>query len=771
MKTIHTDIAARIADLTRLVDHHNWRYHVLDDPEIEDSAYDLLFRELLSLEEEYPALKSSTSPTLRRGGAPVDFLESREHSLPMYSLDNVFSHAEWGEYVQKIMRLLPGHQGGQMGFWVEPKMDGLAMELIYEKGILTSALTRGDGIQGEVVFENVRTVRNIPLKLQDVYTFTNTALPMPELLEVRGEVVISKADFLALNQKRTQEGEKNFANPRNAAAGSIRQLDSRIAASRPLRFIAYGLGAVIREGQPPETQEEVMRNLAAHGFAIPPSANLYSSVTAVEEAITAMNTQRESFAFEIDGVVIKVNNLALQDKLGYTARAPRWAVAFKFAATQTVTRLLNISIQVGRTGVLTPVAELEPVAVGGVTVTRATLHNEDEIRAKDVRIGDLVLIRRAGDVIPEVISPVLENRNGEEREFQFPSLCPECSGRVHREAGEAAWRCVNRACPAIRREAIRHFVSKAGLDIQGVGGRWIEQLIESGLVTSPADLFRLQITDFMKLDRMGTKLAQNFVQAFTDARSKATLPRLLCALGIRHVGEQSAKALARKFSSLDALQDASIEALCTVKDVGPKVAEAILDFFSEPGNQQLLADLKDLQLWPIQPVRPKSAAPQSTPHSQTAYPTNVPPDSSAQTAAAYRISNNQQGSLFDTPGSLLQPRPTSSGSSDALPGISYEDAGVPGASALSAEIPEISPLPPLEGKTILFTGSLSLSRSEAKRMAEEAGADVLSGVSSKLDILVVGEAPGSKLAKARSLGITVMTEEEFMALIEREIQA
>ena len=755
---------ARVKVLRELLEHHGWRYHVLDDPEIDDSEYDALFRELQVIETEYPALVTPGSPTARVGRSvlpPLPLLPSlvkRKHSLRMYSLDNVFSMTEWHDFVQKMLRLLPGRTEADLAFWLEPKMDGLAMELVYENGVLAYALTRGDGEQGEVVTENMRTVKNIPLRLR---TNGSSGSPdmggnnlVPERVEIRGEVVITKADFAALNARQAAQGNKPFANPRNAAAGSVRQLDSSIAASRPLRFMAYGVGRVewpasVTEN-PWTTQEQTMLGVQKLGFSIATGATLCNSVQAVEEWYHALAEKRDNFPFELDGAVAKLNSIALQEKLGFTARAPRFAIAFKFAAMQATTILEDIQIQVGRTGVLTPVAVLQPVSVGGVTVARATLHNEDEIRAKDVRIGDTVTVQRAGDVIPEVVGPVLEKRTGQEREFQFPRVCPECGNNAHRAEGEAAWRCVNRACPAMRRESIKHFVSKAGLDIQGVGAKWVEQLIDQGLVTSPVDLFRLTEETLLKLDRMGEKSAANFVQAFATTKDQATLPRLLCALGIRHVGEQTAKALARTFGSIDALGDASEEALCKVPDVGPEVANSIDDFFAEPGNRTLLAELKEIGLWPVMQVKTRpSRVPQPGTAAQT--PSGIPQTLRSAAEAS------PQGSLFSLYGTQGETAAVGQGNGDGL--------GVTTAGEHSS-LPEEG-ASPLDGKTILFTGSLStLSRSEAARMAEAAGADVLGSVSRKLNILVVGEAPGSKLDKARSLGVQIMTEEEFLALVK-----
>lgn len=667
---------AQAEALRRRIEHHAWRYHVQDNPEISDAEYDRLFHELLALEESYPDLRDAASPTLKVGGAVLDGLETREHRLRMYSLDNVFSGEELDAFTDRILRLLPGKSRDDLAFWVDPKMDGLAMELIYENGVLAAALTRGDGIKGEIVTESMRTVKNIPLRL-----LGETA---PAQIEVRGEVVITRAAFATLNARQVAAGLKPFANPRNAAAGSVRQLDSRVTASRPLRFMAYGVGMVDGvPGGPWLTYEALMQNLKNMGFAIAPEARLCADTAAVAAAFAELGAKRADLPFDIDGVVAKVNDIALHAALGYTARAPRWAVAVKFPALQAQTLLKDIAVQVGRTGVLTPVAILEPVLVGGVTVSRATLHNESEIAAKDVRVGDTVIVQRAGDVIPEVVRPVLEKRDPGAPPFVFPDACPVCGQQAHKEAGEAAWRCLNHTCPAVLRESMKFFVSKSGLDVQGVGSRWIEEFVDRGMVTRFSDLFRLKREDLLALDRMGEKLADNFIASLERARTHSTLPRFIAALGIRHVGEQTARALAARYGAMDALMEATYEGLQEVPDVGPEVADAVCRYFDTPGNRELLADLKAIGLWPEMPAH-----------------TSVP-------------------------------------------------AGGP-----------------LAGKAVLFTGTLSVPRSEAEKAAEKAGARVVSGVSRKLDYLVAGESPGSKLQKAEALGIAIIDEQKFFSLAD-----
>ncbi|MDD6181240.1 MAG: NAD-dependent DNA ligase LigA [Desulfovibrionaceae bacterium] len=687
---------ARMAWLVRELERHNYLYHTLDAPEISDETYDLLFRELLMLEEKYPDARDPHSPTTRVGGPVLDSLAKKRHRQQMYGLDNVFSAAEWREFDQRLQRAFQDQcrkalEAGDAGrwrelhalepalgdFWCDPKLDGLALEIVYENGLLEEALTRGDGEEGEVVTAAVRTIGSVPLRLRGDG-------PFPTRLEVRGEVVIFKKDFTELNDRQRELGKKSFANPRNAAAGALRQLDTAVAASRPLRFLAYSLGvADWGAASPCTTHSELMARLTAYGFATPPQGRLCRGADAVEAYAEEVRERRQSFPMEIDGCVAKADSLALQETLGFTARAPRFAIAFKFPAQQARTRLKGIEVQVGRTGVLTPVAVLEPVAVGGVLVSRATLHNEDDIAAKDIRVGDTVIVQRAGDVIPEVVGPVLEERPADAQSFRFPRLCPECGEAVHREEGEAAWRCTNISCGAVRMQSIKHFVSKGGLDVQGVGQKWIEQLVRAGRVQSPADLFTLRAEELLHFERMGQVLAEKFVDALAAARERATLPRLITALGIRHVGERTARTLAARYTDLDALAAATEEELVRLEDIGPEVAASVLSFFDSHANREQLARFRELGLWPVR-----------------------------QAEAA----NATEGRLA--------------------------------------------------GKRLLFTGTLSaMTRTKAQRLAEAHGAVISSGVSRRLDILVAGEKPGSKLDKARALGIQVMDEAAFLECI------
>lgn len=578
-----------------LLHHHAFLYHTIDKPEISDAEYDALFQRLRELEEAWPELKTASSPTQRIGGEVLDSLDTQPHLFQMYSLDNVYSGSQLLVWAERLTKQYPAFATTK--FWLEPKMDGLAVELIYENGQLMQALTRGDGHKGEDVTSNIRTIRNLPLSL--------TLMPgaQPHRLIVRGEVVISHADFEKLNQKQLLNGCRPFANPRNAAAGSIRQLDSSVTARRPLRFYVYGLADVPRELDW-QSQKECMKGLGEMGFSLPMHHKLCQSLKEVLTYYEYMGSIRQSLPFDIDGVVLKVNSLSLQQEMGYTARAPRWAVAIKFPAKQAHTRLLDILVQVGRTGVLTPVAILEPIEVGGVTVSRATLHNEEEILVKDLLIGDEVVIQRAGDVIPEVVRPLKEKRTGSEQSFIFPMVCPSCGGPVTKDDGAKAWRCENKLCPAVRKEALVHFASRTGLDIQGLGKNRLEQFIDAGLVKRPSDIFKLKENDLIKIGRIGPKLAKNILDSVALAREKATLARFICALGIRHVGEQTARTLAFHFGDMDILKNVTGEELQTLPDIGPEVSSAILSFFMNPANQKELATLKETGLWPIQLTTP-----------------------------------------------------------------------------------------------------------------------------------------------------------------------
>lgn len=658
----------RVKELRKFLNHHNYRYYTLDDPEISDHEYDQAFQELLQLETMYPLLKTANSPTQRVGDTILKKLEEQPHRQRMYSLDNVFSLEDWKNFLKKLTNALPEVT---LSFWCDPKMDGLAVELIYEKGVLVQALTRGDGNIGEVITAAIQTISNVPKLLK------NTNI-VPELLEVRGEVVISRTAFKKLNKEQNNNNKKLFANPRNAASGSVRQLNASVTASRPLSFLAYGVGEVQSTSLHWNSYSSLMKQLIEYGFETPPKGKLCASPKDVERYYKKVETQRGSLRYDVDGVVMKLDDIPAQEKLGYTSRAPRFAIAWKFPAQQTQTRLLNIRIQVGRTGVLTPVAELQPVFVGGAIVSRATLHNEDEIKHKDVRPGDMVIVQRAGEVIPEIVGPILEERPPKSKPFVFPRICPSCRESVYRLNNEVAWRCVNLTCPAKLLQSIIYFVSKSGLNVEGLGERLIELLVTSGRVKTPADLFTLTVPELMEYERMGEKLALKIIQSLITAKQNVSLHKVICALGIRHVGEQTARILASAFTDLSALTQATSEELQHLSEIGPEVATTIQTFFTTTSNLELLHQLQKVGIWPSRVSKATSSS-----------------------------------SLFS-------------------------------------------------GKKILFTGTLERPRAEVKRLVEEAGATVMTSISHKLDYLIVGKNPGSKLKKAHELGIIILDEPTFM---------
>ncbi len=656
----------RLAQLRREINYHDYRYYVLDDPVIADAEYDQLFRELLDLEERYPDLVTPDSPSLRVGAPPLPGFVQVTHSVPMLSLDNIFSEGELLDFEEKIKRFL--QESEPIDYMTEPKLDGLAVELVYQHGALVQGSTRGDGFVGEEITPQLRTIPTIPLRLQST--------DPPEQLGVRGEVYLSRSGFARLNREREARGEPLFANPRNAAAGSLRQLDPKVTGSRPLDFFVYAVAdpAVT----PCQTQEELLAFLGTLGFKVNPHVHRCENLETVKNRYHHLLGLREELDYEIDGMVIKVNALSLQARLGNTARAPRWAVAWKFPATQATTRIQGVEFQVGRTGVVTPVALLKPVRVGGVLVKRATLHNQDEIRRKDLRIGDTVLIQRAGDVIPEVIKPVKEERCGNERPIVFPQRCPVCHHPLERVRGEAAVRCVNPHCPAQRLRSLTYFASKAGMDLEGLGEKNMAQLMQAGLVRDIPDLFRLRKADLARLEGWGEKSAVKVLAAIERAKT-TTLARFVTALGIRHVGEVTAELLAKRFPSLEALMQASTEELMEIEGIGEQAAASLRDYFSDPSTQAMIRQLLDAGLTIVR--EQKQAA-------------------------------------------------------------------------------------PLDGRVFLFTGRLeSMSRSEAKQLVRELGGQVVSGISRRVTDLVAGERAGVKLAKARELGIRILSETAFLDMI------
>ena len=580
----------RIQRLREEINRHNYLYYVLDSPEITDAEYDRLFDELANLEKENPELVTPDSPTQRVGAPPLEAFKTVRHSLPMLSLSKVTSETEFLDFHRRVLELSGSSEQG-LEYSLEPKFDGLAVELVYEKGILSLGATRGDGVVGEDVTLNLRTIKSIPLRLRGNW--------VPERIEVRGEVIMTKEDFARLNKEREKSGEPPFANPRNAAAGSVRQLDSAITKSRPLSLFAYGIGMI--QGMELSTHRDTLRALKAFGFRTSEHITLCRTARDVTKYYEKILAMRDDLPYEIDGIVIKVNDYGLQSRLGEISRSPRWAVAWKFPPQQEQTRVKDIVVGVGRTGALTPVAVLEPVRVGGVEVSRATLHNEDEIRKKDIKIGDTVVIQRAGDVIPEVVQAIVSKRTGRERPFTMPEKCPVCGSKVERPEGEAVHRCSGLACPAQIKENLTHFASRSAMDIEGLGYKLLEQMVDKGVVKHQGDLYFLKKEDLMKLDRMGDKLAQNLLDA-VDRSRKPALANLIYALGIRNVGTHLASVLAKRFRSIDNLAKQEEEDLIRVHEVGPVVATSLFNFFRNPKN---LAVLKKMEeggvLFPVEP--------------------------------------------------------------------------------------------------------------------------------------------------------------------------
>lgn len=663
--------SARIDQLRAEIEQHDYRYYVLDAPTIPDVEYDRLMRELQDLEAQYPDLVSADSPTRRVGGQPLEGFEEVRHTTPMLSLANAFSDDEVRQFHERVVK---GLETDHADYVAEPKLDGVAIALRYEDGRLAQAATRGDGTTGEDVTANVRTIAAIPLRLKK-----GGAIPeWPRTLDVRGEVYMPLKGFRAFNEKARAEGGKELVNPRNGAAGSLRQLDSKITAQRPLAFFAYG--AVHSEGLP-ESHYEALRRLRDWGLPVNPEIERVRDADGCLAYYAQMAARRADLPYEIDGVVFKVEMREAQETLGFVSRAPRWAIAQKFPAQEELTRVVGIDIQVGRTGALTPVARLEPVFVGGVTVTNATLHNLDEIRRKDVRVGDWVVVRRAGDVIPEVVQTVPDRREGVLEAFAMPTSCPVCGSAVEREEGEAVFRCTGGlVCPAQRIRSILHYASRKAMDIEGLGEKLVRQLVEKDLVHSIADLYSLDRETLAGLERMGEKSADNLLQELERSK-RPPLDRLLYALGIREVGEVTATSLARHFGSLNGVIEASEEALTEVPDVGPVVAAHVHAFFRERHNLEVLGEL-------------------------------------------------------DAAGMRWQPLERAQGAQ------------------------------PLEGQTWVLTGALGMPRARAKSLLEGLGARVTGSVSKNTDVLLAGEDPGSKLRKAESLGIEVLDEDAFRALLE-----
>lgn len=574
------NIKKRITELRGKINEANYYYYVLDNPIISDAEYDNLMRELQKLEEEHPGLVTPDSPTQRIGAKPLEQFNTVPHRIPLLSLDNAMNENELREFVSRVRKSLSPDE--IVEFVGEPKIDGLAVELVYENGIFTTGSTRGDGYTGEDITQNLKTIRSIPLKLRE------NNLPTPRILEIRGEVYMNIKDFEKLNKQRLEKGEPLFANPRNAAAGSLRQLDPKITAERPLNIFCYSLG--VHEGISFKTHYEFIKTIPKLGFRVNPMITLCKNAEELINYYHKIESIRENIEYDIDGAVFKVNSFEQQEKLGVRARSPRWAIAGKFKAKQEITQIEKIEASVGRTGAITPVAHLKPVKIGGVTVSHATLHNQDEINRKDIRIGDWVVVQRAGDVIPEVVKVIPERRTGKEIRYHIPDRCPICNGIVRRDEGEAVHRCQNINCPAQIKGRIKHFTSKRAMDIDGIGEKLVDQMVNTGLVKNIADLYFLKKEQVANLDRMADKSAQNIIDAIAQSKN-TTLPRFIYALGIRNVGEHTAKILADYFGSLEKLQSASQEELEAIEGIGPVVAKSIKDFFDEEENRKTIKRL------------------------------------------------------------------------------------------------------------------------------------------------------------------------------------
>ncbi len=673
----------RAAELRQLLNRAGHAYYVLDAPVMEDAVYDRLYRELLELEQNHPDLQRSDSPTQRVGGAPAEGFTSVEHRVGMLSLDNAFNRDDLQAWHERLLKVLDRPSDTRLPLVGELKIDGNALALSYRNGVLERAATRGDGSRGEEITANVRTISSIPLRLQ----IENP----PEWVEVRGEAFIPDATFAAINAEREQRGEALFANPRNACAGTLRQLDPKVVAARRLDFFAYTLH-LPGDAQPPG-QWAALEWLNRAGFRVNPNRERCGDLAAIQRFCDHWEQGRHDLPYATDGVVVKLDDLQLQDEAGFTQKAPRWAIALKYPAEEAPTRLLRVGAQVGRTGAITPVAEFEAVALAGTSVSRATLHNADRIAELDLHLGDTIVVRKAGEIIPEVVRVLPELRPSDATPVQLPQHCPECGSNLVREGDEAATRCVNSSCPAILRGGLRHWVSKGALDVDGLGSKLIEQLVDRGLVGSLADLYRLDAALLASLDRMGDKSATNLVEALEGSKQQPW-HRQLYGLGIRHIGEVNAKALAAAFFSINSLAAAALEApeqIAELHGIGPEISASLGQWLRTPANQQLLQDLRSVGL-------------------------------SLEASASEQQAASQAGADAD---------------------------GV------------------LQGKTLVLTGTLpNLSRSEAKALIEAAGGKVSGSVSKKTDYLVAGEAAGSKLTKAESLGVTVLSEADLTALLQ-----
>jgi DNA ligase (NAD+) len=655
----------RILELRELLEKYNYEYHVLDKPSVPDAEYDQLMKELIELENNHPELHDEHSPTSRVGGAVLDFFEKVEHTVPMLSLGNAFNDQDLRDFDRRVRDGV----GDNVTYVAELKIDGLAVSLLYEDGRFIRGATRGDGTIGEDITNNLKTIRSIPFRLKD-----------PVRLEVRGEAFMPKKSFQKLNAHREEEGQELFANPRNAAAGSLRQLDPKIAASRNLDIFVYGVGKL--EGHSVDSHDESLTYLSHLGFKTNPEWKKCDNIDEVIEYVNGWQEKRPDLPYEIDGIVIKVNSLYQQEELGFTAKNPRWAIAYKFPAEEVVTKLEGIELNVGRTGVVTPTALLQPVLVAGTTVKRASLHNEDLIREKDIKIGDYVVVKKAGDIIPEVVNVITERRTGDETDFNMPTECPECESKLERLDGEVALRCLNPQCPAQIREGFIHFVSRNAMNIDGLGEKVVAQLFKEKLIDNVADLYKLEREKLLELERMGEKSADNLLAAIEKSKENS-LERLLFGLGIRHVGAKAAKTIAQRFETIETLIAATKEELLEVEEIGEKMADSIQLYFSKPEVKELMEELQSL------------------------------------------------GVNMTYKGPKL---------------IKVEDLDTPFA-----------------GKTVVLTGKLSiLTRNDAKEKLERLGAKVTGSVSKNTDMLIAGEDAGSKLDKAKKLGIDIWDEQQLV---------
>ncbi|ANT55773.1 NAD-dependent DNA ligase LigA [Bacillus altitudinis] len=660
----------RIEELHQILNQYNYEYHTLDRPSVPDAEYDARMRELISLEEEYPDLKAADSPSQRVGGAVLDAFQKVRHGTPMLSLGNAFHEQDLLDFDRRVRQAV----GDDVAYNVELKIDGLAVSLRYENGVFVRGATRGDGTTGEDITENLKTIRSIPLKIN-----------RPLSIEVRGEAFMPKPSFEALNEKRLQNEEEPFANPRNAAAGSLRQLDTKIAAKRNLDIFVYSIAELDEIGV--ETQSAGLDLLDELGFKTNKERRMCQTIEEVIDLIETLKTKRADFSYEIDGIVIKVNSLAQQEELGFTAKSPRWAVAYKFPAEEVVTKLIDIELSVGRTGVITPTAILEPVKVAGTTVQRASLHNEDLIKEKDIRLFDQVIVKKAGDIIPEVAGVLVDQRTGEEKPFHMPTECPECHSELVRIEGEVALRCINPQCPAQIREGLIHFVSRNAMNIDGLGERVITQLFKEQLVSRVSDLYRLTKEELIQLERMGEKSVDNLLRSIEQSKENS-LERLLFGLGIRFIGSKAAKTLAMYFEDIDQLKQATKEQLLEVDEIGEKMADAVVTYFEKEEILDLLNELKELGV-------------------------NM---------------------------TYTGPKPVKVEESDSY----------------------------FAGKTIVLTGKLEeMSRNDAKAAIEALGGKLAGSVSKKTDLVIAGEAAGSKLTKAEELNIEIWDEAKMLEELKK----